>query len=184
MFRAELFGPMKESAGTIRVDDMEAEVFRALLAFVYTDALPEEPHTEQQEQVAMAQHFLVAADRYNLERLKLMCEDKLRKHIDTGSVANILALAEQHNCDGLKKACLQFLSSPSTLNDVVATDGFEHLARSCPSVLKDLLISDISTCAPVDLREGRRGDMRFRRHGMFSPGRQTNYRYQVLVLDY
>ncbi|KAB8112806.1 hypothetical protein EE612_051541, partial [Oryza sativa] len=39
VFRAELFGPMKESAATavITVDDMEAEVFRALLAFIYTD---------------------------------------------------------------------------------------------------------------------------------------------------
>ncbi|KAL6602774.1 hypothetical protein ACP70R_043135 [Stipagrostis hirtigluma subsp. patula] len=86
----------------------------------------------------MLQHLLVAADRYNLERLKLICEEKLCKPIDTGSAATMLALAEQHSCGGLKRACLQFLSSTSTLQDVLATDGFEHLARSCPSVVKEL----------------------------------------------
>ncbi|KAL6885507.1 hypothetical protein ACP4OV_010286 [Aristida adscensionis] len=77
VFSAELFGPMKEScggAGAIRVDDMEAHVFRALLQFVYTDSLPE---MDEEEEAAMAQHLLVAADRYDLERLKLICEHKL-----------------------------------------------------------------------------------------------------------
>uniref|UniRef100_A0A0E0QZB9 MATH domain-containing protein n=1 Tax=Oryza rufipogon TaxID=4529 RepID=A0A0E0QZB9_ORYRU len=70
------------------------------------------------------QHLLVAADRYNLERMKLICEDKLSKHIDAGSVANILALAEQHSCHTLKEACLEFLRSSRSLKAVVETDGF------------------------------------------------------------
>ena len=87
---------------------MEPEVFDALLTFIYTDTLPE---MKEGEECAMAQHLLVAADRYNLERLKLICEDKLCKYIDTGSAATILALAEKHNYHGLKDACFAFLSS-------------------------------------------------------------------------
>ncbi|KAF8720546.1 hypothetical protein HU200_023802 [Digitaria exilis] len=146
-FETELFGPMKESADTtvIRVDDMEAEVFRALLGFIYTDTLQDCPAVEE---AAMAQHLLVAADRYNLDRLKLICEDNLCMHIDTGSVVTILALAEQHHCHGLKQACFHFLSSPLNLNAVMATDGFEHLTRSCPSVLKELM-SNIAARVPL-----------------------------------
>lgn len=108
VFQAELFGPMKEGTNmaTIPVNDMEAEVFRALLHFVYTDALPRGSDSKLQE-AAMAQHLLVAADRYNLERLKLICEDKLCKHIDVDSVVTTLLLAEQHQCLGLKKACFK-----------------------------------------------------------------------------
>ncbi|XP_025791693.1 PTI1-like tyrosine-protein kinase 1 [Panicum hallii] len=62
---------------------MEADVFRALLHFVYTDTLRDCHSVKQQKEAAMAQHLLVAADRYNLERLKLICEEKLCKHIDT-----------------------------------------------------------------------------------------------------
>ncbi|CAL4924967.1 unnamed protein product [Urochloa decumbens] len=108
IFQAEVFGAMKESAdaAVIRIDDMYAQVFRALLRFLYTDTLPEGLNVKGKEGAAMAEHLLVAADRYNLERLKLICEDKLCSHIDTDSVVTILALAEQHHCHGLKEACL------------------------------------------------------------------------------
>ena len=118
--------------------------FRGLLVFMYTDGLPACPALQQ---AAMSQHLLVAADRYNLERLKLICEDNLCAHIDTGSVATILALADQHHCSGLKEACFDFLCSPSSLNAVMATDGFEHLTRSCPAVLKELT-SNIAARVP------------------------------------
>jgi len=149
VFKAEVFGAMKESTdgALICVDDMDAQVFMALLNFVYTDALPDFQDMKKQEEAAMAQHLLVAADRYNLERLKLICEDRLCGHIDTASAATILVLAEQHHCSGLKEACFRFLSSISTLNAVMATDGFDHLTRSCPSVLKELM-SNIAARAP------------------------------------
>lgn len=130
---------MKEGTTTdaICIDDMEAEVFKTLLSFMYTDALPD---MKQQEESAMVQHLLVAADRYNLERLKLICEDKLCNRIDASSVATILALAEQHRCHGLKEACLIFLSSPENLNAVMESEALDFLTRSCPNVLKDLIM--------------------------------------------
>ncbi|KAF7093708.1 hypothetical protein CFC21_096100 [Triticum aestivum] len=54
-------------------------------------------------------------------------------------VATSLALAEQHNCNGLKEACLKFLASPSNLEAMMASDGYEHLKSSCPSALKELI---------------------------------------------
>uniref|UniRef100_A0A0A8XYP7 Uncharacterized protein n=1 Tax=Arundo donax TaxID=35708 RepID=A0A0A8XYP7_ARUDO len=147
---------MKESTNSavVHVDDMDAEVFRALLYFVCTDTLPDCPDMKKQQDAAMAQHLLVAADRYNLERLKLICEDKLCRHIDTASAATILALAEQHRCHVLKESCFQFLSTPLTLNAVIATDGFDHLSRSCPSILKELM-SNIAARMPSDFGKSR-----------------------------
>ena len=149
VFRAELFGAMKESdaasGGVIRVDDMEARVFSGLLHFVYTDMFPETSKEvegeEEEEEDVVAQHLLVAADRYGMERLKLMCEDKLCKYIDVGTVAAILTLADQHHCHGLKKACFEFLSSAANLRAVAATDGLKHLTSSCPSVLEEFLVT-------------------------------------------
>ena len=133
VFKAELLGAMKESrdGAVIRVDDMDAQVFSALHAFVYTDTLPQAcfDTNDDREGAAMVQHLLVAADRYGMERLKLVCEDKLSSQIDTDSAASILTLAEQHHCHGLKEACFSFLSSPSTLSAVIATDGFDLLTR-------------------------------------------------------
>jgi speckle-type POZ protein len=147
VFKAEVFGAMRESTdgAVIHIDDMDAQVFRALLGFLYTDTIPDGFIVKEKEGAAMAQHLLVAADRYDLERLKLICEEKLCSHIDTDSAATILTLAEQHHCHGLKQACFRFLSSPSTLNAAMATDGFDHLTRSCPSVLKELM-SEVKCC--------------------------------------
>jgi speckle-type POZ protein len=146
VFKAELSGGMKESTAPgdcIRIDDMLPEVFNNLLHFAYTDLLPE---MEEKEEAVMSQHLLEAADRYDMQRLKLICEDKLCRHLDASTAATTLVLAEQHNCQGLKEACIEFLKSPEALQTVMETDGFEHLTKSCPALVKELL-SRLSTCS-------------------------------------
>jgi speckle-type POZ protein len=130
VFKAELW-----------IQDMEPRVFKALLHFVYNDVLPE---IDECEMMVMAQRLLVAADRYCLERLKLICEEKLCGYIDTSSVGTILALAERHSCHGLKKACLCFLMSGGNLMAAIVTGGLEHVMSSCPSVVKELLMKSCS----------------------------------------
>ncbi|CAN6216001.1 unnamed protein product [Urochloa humidicola] len=88
----------------------------------------------------MAQHLLVAADRYGLDRLKLICEGKLADGIAIDTAAMTLVLAEQHNCSLLKAKCVDFIArSRETLDAVVATDRYKHIVESCPSVLTQLL---------------------------------------------
>ena len=102
---------------------MLPQVFKALLGFIYTDSLPE---MEVQEVVTMAQHLFEAADRYDMQRLKLICEDKLCRHLDVSNAATTLVLAEQHNCQGLKDACIEFLKSPESKNYSASRAGGEH----------------------------------------------------------
>jgi speckle-type POZ protein len=139
VFRAELFGPMKEGTGTniVTVHDMEPQVFSSLLTFIYTDAWPE---INEEDEPTVAQHLLVAADRYGLQRLKLMCEDRLLSHIDASSAASLLALAEQHQCPVLKNACFEFLlSSADSLAALVKTEDFDHLSLSCHAIVKEMI---------------------------------------------
>lgn len=78
VFKAELFGTMKEGTTTtsvIQVDDMDAQVFRAMLGFIYSDSPPD--IEEEEDADVMWQHLLIAADRYDLRRLRLICEEKL-----------------------------------------------------------------------------------------------------------
>ncbi|KAF7141533.1 hypothetical protein RHSIM_Rhsim06G0175600 [Rhododendron simsii] len=59
----------------------------------------------------MSQRLLAAADRYGLERLRLLCEANLCDNVVINTVATTLAL----------------------------TEGFEYLKESCPSGLTELL---------------------------------------------
>ncbi|XP_020176266.2 BTB/POZ and MATH domain-containing protein 1-like [Aegilops tauschii subsp. strangulata] len=95
---AQFYGQMMEKRShRVEVKDMEAAVFTALLRFIYTDMVPDFSQ-KQEEATTMAQHLLAAADRYGLDRLKLICVGRLAGGVDVNTVATTLALAEQHNC--------------------------------------------------------------------------------------
>ncbi|AQK81602.1 BTB/POZ and MATH domain-containing protein 1 [Zea mays] len=144
VFMAQFFGGMKErSSAHVEIRDMDSAAFSSMLHFIYTDMVPELDGAQEPEAAAiMAQHLLVAADMYGLNRLKLICECKLSGGIDIGTAASTLALAEQHDCSLLKAKCLEFITrSPETLEAVLATDGYAHLAASCPLVLAELLMA-------------------------------------------
>lgn len=135
VFMAEFFGHMKErSSQRVEIEDMEAATFKSMLQFIYTDSVPE---LDQQEGSIIAQHLLAAADRYGLDMLKLICEDKLSGGINVDAAATILALAEQHNCSQLKAKCVEFIAA--NVEAVMETVGYKHLMASCPLVLNDLL---------------------------------------------
>ena len=136
VFVAELFGQMKESATRcIEVEDMEPLIFESFLHFIYTDQLPDNLYVGTN---AATQNLLVAADRYGVDRLKAMCEEKLCLSLSVQTVATTLAFADQHHCVQLKDACIGFLSAGDVRRAVKETDGFKHLATSCPSLMMEI----------------------------------------------
>ncbi|MBA0795498.1 hypothetical protein Gohar_006357, partial [Gossypium harknessii] len=120
VFRAQLFGPMKDqNTKQIKIEDMEAPVFKALLHFIYWDSLPDMQEltglNSKWASALMSQHLLAAADRYGLDRLRLICEANLCEDVTINTVATTLALAEQHHCFQLKAVCLKFVAMPENL---------------------------------------------------------------------
>lgn len=143
VLKAELYGPMREArAGQrITIKDMQPAVFRALLHFIYTDSLPGSEDREGDKDTEMIRLLLVAADRYAMERLKMICQSILCDDLNVDTVATTLALADQHNCHKLKDACLEFvkISDDNTMDAVVATQGFKDLNVTCPSLIVEAL---------------------------------------------
>ncbi|XBH95789.1 hypothetical protein VPH35_086297 [Triticum aestivum] len=125
--KEELYGSMQETrpGQCITIQDMQPAVFKALLHFIYTDSLP----SCEDEMVRL---LLVAADRYGMDRLKLVCQSILCEDLNKDTVATTLTLAHQHNCHQLKDACLQFnkLSGFKDVKDVKVT---------CQSFIEDTL---------------------------------------------
>jgi len=140
VFRAELYGPMKEG-GTepIVVEDIHPDVFRGLLHFIYNDSLPPFDDLMEDDYGEMIRHLLVAADRYAMDRLKLMCQSILCEGLHVQTVATTLALADQHHCDMLKDACIEFIICSNAMDAVAATPGYKNLKRTCPSVVIEAL---------------------------------------------
>jgi speckle-type POZ protein len=135
VFKAELYGAMREAARTgqsITIEDMQPAVFRALLHFIYTDSVPAKDLDTE-----MIRLLLLAADRYAMERLNLVCQSILCQGLNADTVATTLALADQHSCGKLKDACFEFIEMSDAMDAVVASQGFQDLMLTCPSLVME-----------------------------------------------
>ncbi|TVU42645.1 hypothetical protein EJB05_09064, partial [Eragrostis curvula] len=140
VFKAEFHGQMKErTEQCVTVEDVKPDVFKALLYFAYTDLMPEWGDLSDDEYIETVRHLLVAADRYAMDRLKLLCASILLDYLDAENVATTLALADQSNCPSLMDVCIEFMASIDQMDTVVATQGYADLKRNHPSVLVDVL---------------------------------------------
>ena len=87
---------------------------QAMLHFIYRDTFIEDdvlvasssPVSSMSD--TLAGKLLAAADKYGLERLRLMCESYLCKDMSVDSVASTLSLADRYHALELKAACLKF----------------------------------------------------------------------------
>ncbi|XP_048540175.1 BTB/POZ and MATH domain-containing protein 2-like [Triticum urartu] len=141
VFWAEFYGPMTdEQRCSVTVEDMQPDAFRGLLHFIYKDSLPRMGDLNNDEYEEILRHLLVDADRYAMERRKLMCESKLCEVLSAETVGTTLALAHQRHCSQLKDACIEFImnSSNRMVDVVVASKGYETLKRECPTVIADI----------------------------------------------
>uniref|UniRef100_A0A0D9X9Y2 BTB domain-containing protein n=1 Tax=Leersia perrieri TaxID=77586 RepID=A0A0D9X9Y2_9ORYZ len=139
VFKAELFGSMSESTSScITLQDIEPETFRDLLRFIYTDQLPGVTDGPDGFPADTFQDLLVVADRYALDRLKLLCAHKLAHNMTADTVADILDCAETYNCPGLKNKCMDFLTVKDNFNQAVFTQGYARLLQKYPLVAAEM----------------------------------------------
>uniref|UniRef100_A0ACD5ZY90 Uncharacterized protein n=3 Tax=Avena sativa TaxID=4498 RepID=A0ACD5ZY90_AVESA len=137
IFQKQFSEPMKKKMSHITINRMEPVVFKALLHFIYTDSLPTMDDLSRDENNAVTQSLLAAADQYDLERLKLMCARILCTDLDVENVAGALWLADKYNCQKLKEACVDFMDSSNRVDAVVASQGYQLLKRGSPTPLAD-----------------------------------------------
>ncbi|GJN24460.1 hypothetical protein PR202_gb12200 [Eleusine coracana subsp. coracana] len=138
LYKAAFFGPRCETAthSRIRIPDMDPRTFEAVLHYMYTDTLPEMEHDEEG---VLALDLLVAADKYSLEGLKSMTEDELCGYVNASRVFKMLAVAERYQCPKLKSVCLELIGSRKITSAIMVSEDVENLARSCPSVVKEVI---------------------------------------------
>ncbi|KAK1402865.1 BTB/POZ and MATH domain-containing protein 4 [Heracleum sosnowskyi] len=140
-FRSEFFDKMVGDEQEVSVADMEPKVFKAMLHFVYRDALPEDESVASGScspiSETLTAKLLAAADKYDLGRLRRVCESRLCQDISVNSVSRALALADRYHATELKAVCLRFAAE--NLAAVMRSDGFEYLKENFPSLQSELL---------------------------------------------
>lgn len=121
-FRRALMSGMKESIERkIILHDCSSSAFAIFLQFLYSalHQLDLSVHS-----IDLLTELLLLADRYEVDDLKLGCEDALCGKIDEESVLCLLGFADQFQAGRLRAACFEFvaqhpeLMSPDCLEDL------------------------------------------------------------------
>uniref|UniRef100_A0A8C6SWV6 Speckle type BTB/POZ protein n=1 Tax=Neogobius melanostomus TaxID=47308 RepID=A0A8C6SWV6_9GOBI len=139
VFSAMFEHEMEESKkNRVEINDVEPEVFKEMMCFIYTDKAPNLDK--------MADDLLAAADKYALERLKVMCEDALCTSLSVENAAEILILADLHSADQLKTQAVDFINYHAA--EVMETAGWKSMVASHPHLVAEAYRSLASAQCP------------------------------------
>jgi speckle-type POZ protein len=105
----------------VEVKDMDSEVMAEMLRFLYTGKAANLEN--------MAADLLAAADKYALDRLKVMCEEALCNNLTVDNVSEVLILADRHSAEQLKAQAIEFINNRHA-TDVMDTPGWKQMVSS------------------------------------------------------
>ena len=105
---------------SIQIDDIEYNVFLALLEHLYTDHIDLTPD--------LALPLFAAADFLGVEHLKSLCEQCIEADLNFGNVCRALTVADSHGAASLRDTCVSFIVQH--FHELHQTDGFQDLPRS------------------------------------------------------
>jgi hypothetical protein len=103
---AAMFEPGKFKEGQskiVEIDDIEPEVFQQLLHYVYTGTAP------KLEDETITEPLFLAADKYQMDKIKEHCEDILIRKLSPENAVRYLVMAHLHSAGRLQEASIQFL---------------------------------------------------------------------------
>ncbi|XP_041969645.1 speckle-type POZ protein-like [Aricia agestis] len=107
-----------ESQTNIIHSSVDAEVLREILTFVYSDKAP--------KIYEFPEKLLAAADFYQLNRLKSLCEEALHQKLTVENAIETLTLADLHSATHLKKLTLEFIKDGQA-KLITKTSGWKDL---------------------------------------------------------
>ena len=120
VFKRMFASDMKESrSNVVTIDDISPAVMFDLLAYIYSGTAP---HLS-----TLAKQLLEAANKYQISRLTVICENELKEKLNVQNVVETLLWANLLS-EELKAACLRFIHLHST--EVKSSDGWKHLKNN------------------------------------------------------
>jgi len=112
----------------VEIEDMDPDVMADMLRFIYMGKAPNLD--------SMAADLLAAADKYALERLKVMCEEALCNNLSVENVSEVLILADRHSAEQLKAQAIEFINNRHA-TDVMETPGWKQMVSSNPHLVAE-----------------------------------------------
>ncbi|XP_065215176.1 speckle-type POZ protein-like [Planococcus citri] len=92
----------KGSITQVKIHDVNEKVFGEMLRYIYTGRC--------KNLETLARDLLIAADRYRLDRLKMICADALLQKLSVENATDLLILANDFDIKELKSEVIRFIA--------------------------------------------------------------------------
>ena len=131
VFRAMFQADMAENrTKKVAVKDIDSEVAREMLLFIYTGSVNGNVLKEK------SRELLAAAERYQLDVLKSICEDHLCSNLQINNALENLVFGDIHSASMLRWMALQVIAR--NLVKVVETEEYQNLVKHHPSLAAEI----------------------------------------------
>ncbi|XP_051169294.1 speckle-type POZ protein-like [Leptopilina boulardi] len=129
VFAAMFNNKMNEQlTSEVEINDIKPEVFQKMLQFIYCDQV------DNLDESALELYYV--ADKYQLEKLKIMCIKSLQDNLSSETVVNTLDVADLYSISKLKNKCLNFLNKEC---EIMNTIEFKQLVQERPHLCIELV---------------------------------------------
>uniref|UniRef100_A0A915ABU8 Non-specific serine/threonine protein kinase n=1 Tax=Parascaris univalens TaxID=6257 RepID=A0A915ABU8_PARUN len=108
--------------------DTDIDSVRMMLRYMYCGEVDLE---------SSAEGVMVLAERYQMDELKQLCEEKLCSLVDKNNIAEMLYLADLYNCPFLKTAVVDVLRINKAY--VMGTQSWQMLKESNPKLMNEVM---------------------------------------------
>ena len=117
----------------VTIEDLDSEAVKSLLDFMYTDRVPGITQLETTSVTSL----LSAAHKYNMPRLKTLCEEEMAAKLDVQNAAEFLYTADLYDAAQLRTAAMHF--TVIHMADVKRTDRWIYLHAESPHLVDEII---------------------------------------------
>ena len=133
VFSAMFESNMKEKeTKTVAIDDFKARVVSEMLIFIYTGNISSQDILSE-----IATELLAAADKYQLELLKSICEEGLCSTLVVTNCVEYLVLGDMYQTFKLKRMALRLVVE--NVDSITDTDVLKDLFKQKPELALEVM---------------------------------------------
>ena len=123
---------MKEKRDSkVEIQDMDPDILHEMIVFMYSGKVAGLDEK--------APDLLVAAEKYNLNDLKQMCEDNLCVNLNLENALNMLVLADLHGANNLRLIALEFIGENG--EKIITKEGWREKVKMYPDLMADIIVA-------------------------------------------
>ena len=128
---------IEKRTNKVTLKEIDFNVVREILHFIYTGA------TNRNVLEEKTVELLAAAERFQMDELKRICEDCLCGNLSIDNAIEYLVLGDYHQAHKLSRMAVNMIAQ--NLDKVVRTEEYQDLKKHYP-LLVDLIDNQLQSC--------------------------------------